>query len=117
MQRAIQHSWPPLDRLAARFPKKTVGDYHCDNGEILGDGRKALRSRLHMAIGWVIVERWYPNLKQGYRQEIRSAAFSTKEAASNFAATLNAIHDGGILHVVTLSELSTSKRTTFSSTE
>ena len=55
--------------------------------------------------GWVIVERWYPNLEQGYREETRSAVFSTEEAAANFAATLNPIHHGGLLHVVALSEL------------
>ena len=55
--------------------------------------------------GWVVVEHWYPDLKQGSREEIRSAAFSTKEAAANFVATLKPIHDGGLLHVVALSEL------------
>jgi hypothetical protein len=55
--------------------------------------------------GWVVVERWFPDLKQGYREDIRSAAFSTKEAAARFATTLNLIHDGGVLHLAALSEL------------
>jgi len=60
--------------------------------------------------GWVIVERWYPVLKHGHRDEIRSTAFSTKEAAANFAAALDPIHDGGLLRMVALSELEPARR-------
>ena len=60
--------------------------------------------------GWVIVERWYPDLKKKHRDEIRSAAFSTKQAAVTFAGTLKLIHGGGLLRVVALSELEPERR-------
>jgi len=60
--------------------------------------------------GWIIVERWYPDLKKKHRDEIRSAAFSTKKAATTFAADLDPLHDGGLLRVVAVSELEPERR-------
>jgi hypothetical protein len=59
---------------------------------------------------WIIVERWYPDLKEKHRDEIRSAAFSTKKAATTFAAALDPLHDGGLLRVVAVSELEPERR-------
>lgn len=60
--------------------------------------------------GWVIVERWYPDPKKAPRDEIRSAAFSTKRAAGNFATALDPIHDGGVLRVMAVSDLEPERR-------
>jgi hypothetical protein len=61
-------------------------------------------------LGWVIVERWYPDLKKKHRDEIRSAAFSTKKAATNFAGALEPVRDGGHLHVTAVSDLEPTRR-------